>query len=177
MKSNEQENRKKIYEMTVEVLGPQVSKLIEFREFIDRAIETFADEMKSLAHEHKRKDFISETYLITLAKFINMFVSLDALKNMKSSLNNDLAFYKRLVAGVVECVGNACPCLLCSYAILHSSREIDSVIFPLISDKKKKQTAGWRYQCHLHCVCVSCKTSHVPCLQYHAVVLSGLLEN
>ena len=97
VKSNEQPNRREIYEKTVEVLKPEVDKLMSFMRFVENAINIFAGEIKSLAHEQKRKDVISETYLLTLGKLINMFAILDALKNMKACLNNDLAFYKRCV--------------------------------------------------------------------------------
>ena len=45
--------------------------------------------------QEKRKDFVSEAYLLTLGKFINMFAVLDELKNMKSSVKNDYATYRR----------------------------------------------------------------------------------
>ena len=50
-----------------------------------KAVESFCNEVKRLSHEEKRKDFVSEAYLLTLGKFINMFAVLDELKNMKSS--------------------------------------------------------------------------------------------
>ncbi len=65
--------------------------------FHDRAIDTFYNEVKKLCHPEKKKDFISQTHLLNLGKFINMFAVLDALKNMKACLNNDYAFYKRFV--------------------------------------------------------------------------------
>ena len=106
-KSNEQPNRVEIYEKTVEVLGPEVNKLLQFmyfqviksnffsisyrnyimycfslelRMFIiiilivyqRKAIERFCGEVKRLCHAEKRKDFISEAYILTLGKFINM---------------------------------------------------------------------------------------------------------
>ena len=51
--------------------------------------------LQRLSHEEKRKDFVSEAYLLTLGKFINMFAVLDELKNMKSSVKNDYATYRR----------------------------------------------------------------------------------
>lgn len=48
-----------------------------------------------MCHQEKRKDFVSEAYLLTLGKFINMFAVLDELKNMKSSVKNDYATYRR----------------------------------------------------------------------------------
>ena len=61
------------------------------------AIERFCGEVKRLCHREKRNDFVSEAYLLTLGKFINMFAVLDELKNMKSSVKNDYSAYRRLV--------------------------------------------------------------------------------
>lgn len=95
VKSDVQENRNEIYERTVEVLLPEVQKLKDFHRFVDDSIERFVGEVKRLAHENKRKDFVSETYLLTLGKLINMFAILDALKNSKAGINNDLSFFRR----------------------------------------------------------------------------------
>ena len=62
-----------------------------------KAIERFSAEVKRLCHQEKRKDFVSEAYLLTLGKFINMFAVLDELKNMKSSVKNDYSTYRRYV--------------------------------------------------------------------------------
>ncbi|XP_076261449.1 cytoplasmic FMR1-interacting protein Sra-1 [Rhynchophorus ferrugineus] len=94
-KSNEQPNRVEIYEKTVEVLSPEVNKLLNFMYFQRKAIERFSQEVKRLCHAEKRKDFVSEAYLLTLGKFINMFAVLDELKNMKSSVKNDYSTYRR----------------------------------------------------------------------------------
>lgn len=94
-KSNEQPNRVEIYEKTVEVLSPEVNKLLNFMYFQRKAIEAFSGEVKRLCHAEKRKDFVSEAYLLTLGKFINMFAVLDELKNMKSSVKNDYSTYRR----------------------------------------------------------------------------------
>lgn len=53
--------------------------------------------MKRLCHKEKRNDFVSEAYLLTLGKLINMFAVLDELKNMKSSVKNDYSAYRRLI--------------------------------------------------------------------------------
>ena len=63
--------------------------------FQRKAIERFSAEVKRLSHADKRKDFVSEAYLLTLGKFINMFAVLDDLKNMKSSVKNDYSAYRR----------------------------------------------------------------------------------
>ena len=60
-------------------------------------IEKFSNEVKRLCHKEKRNDFVSEAYLLTLGKLINMFAILDELKNMKSSVKNDYSAYRRLV--------------------------------------------------------------------------------
>ena len=58
-------------------------------------MDKFTGEVKRLCHHERRKDFVSEAYLLTLGKFINMFAVLDALKNMKSSVKNDISSYRR----------------------------------------------------------------------------------
>ena len=45
-KSNEQPNRVEIYEKTVEVLAPEVNKLLNLMYFQRKAIERFRDEVK-----------------------------------------------------------------------------------------------------------------------------------
>uniref|UniRef100_A0A6I8QXU0 Cytoplasmic FMR1 interacting protein 2 n=1 Tax=Xenopus tropicalis TaxID=8364 RepID=A0A6I8QXU0_XENTR len=95
VKCNEQPNRVEIYEKTVEVLEPEVTKLMKFMYFQRKAIERFCNEVKRLCHAERRKDFVSEAYLLTLGKFINMFAVLDELKNMKCSVKNDHSAYKR----------------------------------------------------------------------------------
>ena len=129
MKCNEQPNRVEIYEKTVEVLEPEVTKLMNFMYFqviylrlylqwgrvldwlLDQllsctkpkyislfqrtAIDRFCGEVRRLCHAERRKDFVSEAYLLTLGKFINMFAVLDELKNMKCSVKNDHSAYKR----------------------------------------------------------------------------------
>jgi len=95
-----------IYEKTVEVLEPEITKLKGFMYFAERTVERFCHEVKTLSHPEKRKDFISERYLLTLARFINMFVILDALKNMKACLNNDNTFFKRYLYHITACIAS-----------------------------------------------------------------------
>lgn len=57
-----------------------------------------ASSMATLKRSHKgsvTSEFVSTSHLLTLAKFINMFSTLDELKNMKSSIKNDYATYRR----------------------------------------------------------------------------------
>lgn len=94
-KSNDQPNRTEINEMVVEVLKPEVTKLSSFMRFTLAAIQRFCEEVRRLCHSEKRKDFVSEAYLLTLGRFINMFAVLDELKNMKASIKNDFSTYRR----------------------------------------------------------------------------------
>ncbi|CAH1778161.1 unnamed protein product [Owenia fusiformis] len=95
VKSNDQPNRVEIYEKTVEVLGPQVDKMMKAMYFTRTATERFCSEVKRLSHKERRNDFVSEAYLLTIGKFLNMFAVLDELKNMKSSVKNDYSAYRR----------------------------------------------------------------------------------
>ena len=102
IKNNEQANRMEIYEKTLEVLGPEVDKAKKMMLFVNEAAARFTEEIKTLSHPERRKDFFSETYLLTIAKLINMFSTLDSLKNMKACINNDMACYKRFVI-IIDC--------------------------------------------------------------------------
>ena len=84
-----------MYQKTLDVMAPSIQKLKDFMYFHDSAINEFCSEVKKLCHEARRKDFVSETHLLTMGKCINMFAVLGSLKNMKACLNNDYAFYKR----------------------------------------------------------------------------------
>jgi cytoplasmic FMR1 interacting protein len=93
--SNEQANRKEMYEAQMKVLDPEAQKLKDFYAFQERAIKSFTDEIRTLANPARVKDFISQTTKLTLGRLVNMFMVLDALKNMKACLSNDFAFWKR----------------------------------------------------------------------------------
>ncbi|KAK6010565.1 hypothetical protein OSTOST_24403, partial [Ostertagia ostertagi] len=79
----------------VEVLRPEVDKLQQFMLFTNDAISRFCEEVRRLCHIEKRKDFVSEAYLLTLGRFLNMFAVLDELKNMKASIKNDFSAFRR----------------------------------------------------------------------------------
>ncbi|XP_071951857.1 cytoplasmic FMR1-interacting protein 2-like isoform X1 [Antedon mediterranea] len=95
IKSNQQPNRVEIYEKFVEALEPEVSKLVSLFYFQQKAIDLFYRDFQRLSHPERRKDFVSEAYLLTLGKVMNMFAVLDALKNIKASIKNDYAQYRR----------------------------------------------------------------------------------
>nr|CAD2184269.1 unnamed protein product [Meloidogyne enterolobii] len=94
-RSNDQPNRVEINEKIVQVLGPEVQKLNEFMKFTSLSIDRFIEEFQSISHPEKRKDFVSESLLLMIGKLLNMFVVLDALKDMKASIKNDLSTFHR----------------------------------------------------------------------------------
>ena len=49
----------------MQVLAPEVNKLLNLMYFQRKAIERFCAEVKRLSHEEKRKDFVSEAYLLS----------------------------------------------------------------------------------------------------------------
>ena len=97
-RSNDQPNRAEINEKIMQVLEPEVRKLDAFMQFTVyfqsifnisnvqlASIDHFVAEFQSLCHPEKRKDFVSESLLLALGRLLNMFVVLDALKDMKVS--------------------------------------------------------------------------------------------
>lgn len=96
VKDADQANKMEIYEKTITVLEKEVSKLFNFMIFIKKqAIERFKNEIKRLCQKERRKTLTSESYLLTLGRFLNMFAVVDSLKNMKCSVKNDYTYYKR----------------------------------------------------------------------------------
>ncbi|KAL3102786.1 hypothetical protein niasHT_021453 [Heterodera trifolii] len=94
-RSNDQLNRAEINEKIVQVLEPEVRKLDNFMHFALSAVDRFCEEFHSLCHPEKRKDFVSESLLLLLGQLLNMFLVLDALKDMKASIKNDLSTFRR----------------------------------------------------------------------------------
>lgn len=94
-RSNDQPNRAEINEKIVQVLEPEVRKLDAFMQFTLDSINRFVAEFQSLCHPEKRKDFVSESLLLVLGRLLNMFCVLDALKDMKASIKNDLSTFHR----------------------------------------------------------------------------------
>ncbi|EGD72022.1 hypothetical protein PTSG_00038 [Salpingoeca rosetta] len=93
--SDDQENRTEIYRITVDVLKPHIDKLKQFYLFQGSAVQRFCEEVKKLSNPEKLKSFVSETTKITLIKMIDLFATLNALKNAKSSVRNDCSLYRR----------------------------------------------------------------------------------
>ena len=70
----------------MDILKPHIDRLKEFYIFQGSAVQRFCQEIKKLSNPEKLKGFISETTKVTLLKMIDLFATLNALKNSKSSL-------------------------------------------------------------------------------------------
>ncbi len=69
-------------------------------------IKVFCDHIRKLSATIKDKKkveefIISETMILYFIRMLDLFALLDALKNMKASLNNDFSLYKRYFFHIV----------------------------------------------------------------------------
>ena len=92
VKSNDQVDRIEIYEKTVQVLMPHINKLMQLMKFQSEAICAFCTEMRRLCHPKKEKEFVSDVFLLTWEKFINIFAVLDELEKMISDVKISFSF-------------------------------------------------------------------------------------
>jgi len=98
IKTQDDPNRAAIYEKHYEVLEPEINKLKELMYFTRDAVKLFCDHTKHIANlvsAKKKPKTISELYIHNLARLLDFFSTMDALKNMKACLNNDFSFFKR----------------------------------------------------------------------------------
>ncbi|RDD41868.1 Cytoplasmic FMR1-interacting protein 2 [Trichoplax sp. H2] len=130
---NDQADRNEIHRNTIRVLDPEMKKLIDFMKFQKQAVDFFKDEIRKLANSERIKEFVSESYLLTLAKVINMFADLDALKNGKASVKNDFALYKR-------------ACTIIKHAIIEGGGIKDAQDFSLFLASQDAITTGLKKQ-------------------------------
>ncbi|KAJ3182845.1 Cytoplasmic FMR1-interacting protein 2 [Gaertneriomyces sp. JEL0708] len=95
---NDQMNKQDMYRATYEVLQPEVAKMQKFMAFRDSAISTVVDVFADIIPEMSEKDFFASTDLLTTcAAVLDMFVIMDAMKNIKGSMNNDFSMFRRAV--------------------------------------------------------------------------------
>jgi cytoplasmic FMR1 interacting protein len=100
VKTPEQANKQQIYQGSFEVLEPEIKRLRDFMAFQRDTIRIFCEHIKRLSTTIKDKKrveefIISETMIMYFIRMLDLFALLDALKNMKASLNNDFSHYKR----------------------------------------------------------------------------------
>ncbi len=96
VKGESDPNKVEIHEKTFEVLEPEIQKLKSFRHFQLDTVKFFCECVRKIVAE--KKELVSESLLTYMAKLLDLFALLDALKNMKACLNNDFSFYKRYAA-------------------------------------------------------------------------------
>ncbi len=61
-------------------------------------MQRFSQVVSKLSAVERRGEYVSEGYLLTLGRFISMFANLDELKNIKASIKNDYAQFKRYIS-------------------------------------------------------------------------------
>ncbi len=92
----DQTDKEDLYRTSWQILRPEVSKMFALMAFRDKLIATFNESMTIIIGEQRAGEiFPSEDFLTTLAKYLDLAVSIDVMKNFKGSMNNDLSMYKR----------------------------------------------------------------------------------
>ncbi|KAL7749352.1 hypothetical protein RI367_005223 [Sorochytrium milnesiophthora] len=86
-----------------ELIRPEIAKMKQLMTFCDTAVSTLVNVIAQLAPVYKNQQSASDDLLYHIAQSLDTFLVLDALKNMKSSLNNDFSMmYKRAIAVVMR---------------------------------------------------------------------------
>ncbi|KCV67791.1 hypothetical protein H696_05733 [Fonticula alba] len=101
VRDHDEANKAALYAHTYQVLKPLVDKMKELMAYMESSVNTVC-KILVVANEARksRGSPPSEELLLALARVFNMFISLDGLKDMKSSLNNDFAIYKRALSNM-----------------------------------------------------------------------------
>lgn len=64
--------------------------------FRDRWVATLTETLNGVISELKAGEiYCSNEFLVQLARYLDLAVSIDTMKNFKGSMNNDLSMYKR----------------------------------------------------------------------------------
>ena len=82
------------------ILNFEVQKLHKFMVYQHKAILTMAAHFQALVRAELKKLPLSQEFLDKFLECLNVLVVLDTLKNNKSSLTNDFAFYRRSFARI-----------------------------------------------------------------------------
>lgn len=86
--------KQEVHRQEFDLLRPEIDKLQKFKEFQEKAIEIFVQNMRR--YLDARLGVMSEQHKLYLVQMIDMLTILNAIKDMKSSLQNDFARYKRV---------------------------------------------------------------------------------
>ena len=100
VKSHDQENKGDLYQTTYEVLKPQVQEMKRFMKFCLSVVATLKDIVDKSTKMDPSTDLLKE-----MGVCLDMVLTLDCLKNMKASLNNDFSLYKRCLSNLGPMVG------------------------------------------------------------------------
>ncbi|KAI9208741.1 cytoplasmic fragile-X interacting family-domain-containing protein [Polychytrium aggregatum] len=86
------------YKRVHEILQPEIQKMLQFMNFRDSANKIVTEVFSVIITEvasNPSDVFCSDNFLLNLAAILDLYVVLDAMKNIKGSMNNDLSQYKR----------------------------------------------------------------------------------
>eukprot|EP00286_Rhodomonas_abbreviata_P011755 CAMPEP_0181319894 /NCGR_PEP_ID=MMETSP1101-20121128/17821_1 /TAXON_ID=46948 /ORGANISM="Rhodomonas abbreviata, Strain Caron Lab Isolate" /LENGTH=478 /DNA_ID=CAMNT_0023427537 /DNA_START=42 /DNA_END=1475 /DNA_ORIENTATION=+ len=89
------ESKAEIYTNQLEILQPAMDDLHDMWRDCSASISLVCKEMSSLLIQKKKQEIWNEELIWRLFALLDKIFILDNLKNMKASINNDLASYKR----------------------------------------------------------------------------------
>jgi len=95
-------NRNEINMKTFEILHPQVDKLKELMDFQEHAVRVFCNNITHLVTPEARQKIVPEGLYSALIKVVDLLQKLDNLKDMKASLCNDFARFRRAFGGIQD---------------------------------------------------------------------------
>lgn len=91
-----QENKSQLYLKTFEVLGTEIEKVKQLYQFHTNTIKVLGEIMNNIMLDVDiNVTSVSSCFNMKLAEYLDMAVTIDSLKMMKTSLNNDLSMYRR----------------------------------------------------------------------------------
>lgn len=86
-----------VYTKTIDAIELEIQKLVAFMDYKNTAILKMTSLVAHASQFERDNHFrISDSFIGALIRFVDLLALLDALKNMKASLNNDFSYYKRI---------------------------------------------------------------------------------
>ena len=89
------ENKAELYRKFFDVLEPEIKKIRDLMAFHNQTVKSLTRIIIEMVANEKRKEIPSDTMLDYLIRVLDTILKLDALKNMKAAINNDMATVKR----------------------------------------------------------------------------------
>jgi cytoplasmic FMR1 interacting protein len=90
----DQQKREEIYNKMNDLLKPEIQKMKSLKQFCDQVVRLVSDILSQLGLLLNNM-VPSDIFLFSLIKTLDKIVVIDALKDMKTSLNNDFSMFKR----------------------------------------------------------------------------------